>query len=215
MPGEDELDRRLANGFDDVEIFFAGNSEDSLNPLVFEGGDQKIRAFDCLPLACVHLELLPNVAEKSRPQQNCRGHADRGKRTSKRQDQGPSRFLRDCKEAISITSPVIATTNTGSIAASPVLLSSGNRKNARIRRARTSAAKSLNPTLAFSRVAARSQPWSDSYFRPDVAFQLRPGNTYHRAIDDSGQTRCYDGGLRASNFGRRRGPQGDPGYAVS
>ena len=42
MPGDDELDRRFADGFDDVEVFLAGNSEDSINTLVLKGGDEKI-----------------------------------------------------------------------------------------------------------------------------------------------------------------------------
>src|SRR5271165_743741 len=46
MPGDDELDRRFADGFDDVEVFLAGNSEDSINTLVLKGGDEKIRTFD-------------------------------------------------------------------------------------------------------------------------------------------------------------------------
>ena len=45
MPGDDELDRRFADGFDDVEVFLAGNSEDSINALVLEGGDEKIGTF--------------------------------------------------------------------------------------------------------------------------------------------------------------------------
>ena len=46
MAGDDQLDRRFADGFDDVEVFLAGNSEDPINTLVLEGGDEKIRALD-------------------------------------------------------------------------------------------------------------------------------------------------------------------------
>ena len=36
----------LRMDFDDVEVFLAGNSEDSLNTLVLKGGDEKIRTSD-------------------------------------------------------------------------------------------------------------------------------------------------------------------------
>ena len=54
LPAESPLLMVATLGFDDVQVFLAGNSEDSFNPLVLKGGDQKIRAFNCLSLARVH-----------------------------------------------------------------------------------------------------------------------------------------------------------------
>ena len=54
MTRDDEPDRRFADGFDDVEVFLAGNSEDSIDTLVLERRDEKIGTFDCLPLGRVH-----------------------------------------------------------------------------------------------------------------------------------------------------------------
>src|ERR1043166_2837962 len=39
---EDQRDLRLAQGFDDVEIFLAGNAEDALDAFVLERGHQQI-----------------------------------------------------------------------------------------------------------------------------------------------------------------------------
>ncbi len=45
MPGQDQLNRRFSQAFDDVEIFFAGNTEDAIDALVLKSGDQQVRAF--------------------------------------------------------------------------------------------------------------------------------------------------------------------------
>ncbi len=42
VAGQDQLDLGVAQGFDDVEILLAGNPEDSVDPLVLEGGDEEI-----------------------------------------------------------------------------------------------------------------------------------------------------------------------------
>lgn len=39
-----------------IEIFLTGDSEDSIDTLVFQGGDEKTRTFDCLRLVRVHSE---------------------------------------------------------------------------------------------------------------------------------------------------------------
>ncbi len=56
MPGDYQLDRRFTDGFNDLEIFLARNSEDSINSLVLKGGDEEIRTFDRLQLVRVHSE---------------------------------------------------------------------------------------------------------------------------------------------------------------
>lgn len=42
MAGQDELDRRFADGFDDVEVFFARNAEDTIDALILEGGYKQV-----------------------------------------------------------------------------------------------------------------------------------------------------------------------------
>ena len=45
VPGQHELDFRLPQGLDDIEVLFPGNAEDPFNALVFQGSYQKIGAF--------------------------------------------------------------------------------------------------------------------------------------------------------------------------
>jgi hypothetical protein len=45
MSGQDQLNRRFSQAFDDVEIFFAGNAEDAIHALVLKSGNQQVRAF--------------------------------------------------------------------------------------------------------------------------------------------------------------------------
>ncbi len=45
MPGQDELDARAAQRFDDVERLFARHPEDPFDALVLQGGDEQIGAF--------------------------------------------------------------------------------------------------------------------------------------------------------------------------
>jgi hypothetical protein len=42
MAGQDQLDRGFADGLDDVEVFFAGNAEDAIDALIFEGGYKQV-----------------------------------------------------------------------------------------------------------------------------------------------------------------------------
>ena len=42
VAGQDQLDRRIAQAFDDVEVLLAGNPENAVDALVLECGDQQI-----------------------------------------------------------------------------------------------------------------------------------------------------------------------------
>ena len=44
VAGQDQLDRRAAQRFDDVEVLLAGHAENPLDALVLERGDQQVRA---------------------------------------------------------------------------------------------------------------------------------------------------------------------------
>ena len=45
MPRQDELYLGCSQGFDDIEIFFAGNAEDALYAFVLQRTDQEVRPF--------------------------------------------------------------------------------------------------------------------------------------------------------------------------
>jgi hypothetical protein len=42
MASQDELDRRFADGFDDIEILFARDAEDAIDALILEGGNKQV-----------------------------------------------------------------------------------------------------------------------------------------------------------------------------
>jgi len=44
MTGDDELDRGPPKAFDDIEVLLTGHPEDSIDALVLEGGNEKIRS---------------------------------------------------------------------------------------------------------------------------------------------------------------------------
>ena len=46
VAGQDELDRGLSNGFDDIEILFPRDPKNPINALILEGGDEQIRALN-------------------------------------------------------------------------------------------------------------------------------------------------------------------------
>jgi hypothetical protein len=45
MPRQDELYLGCSQGFDDIEILFAGNAEDALYAFVLQRTDQEVRPF--------------------------------------------------------------------------------------------------------------------------------------------------------------------------
>ncbi len=45
VAGEDKLDRRAAQGFENVEILLAWDAEDPIDALIFEGGDEQFCTF--------------------------------------------------------------------------------------------------------------------------------------------------------------------------
>ncbi len=46
MAGQNEPDRGLAQGLDDIEILFPGDPENPLNTLILEGRDEQIGTFE-------------------------------------------------------------------------------------------------------------------------------------------------------------------------
>jgi hypothetical protein len=44
MTGDDELNGGPPKAFDDIEVLLTGHPEDSIDALVLEGGNQKIRS---------------------------------------------------------------------------------------------------------------------------------------------------------------------------
>ena len=42
VPGQDQLDRRVAQALDHIQVLLAGNAEDAIDALVLEGGNQQV-----------------------------------------------------------------------------------------------------------------------------------------------------------------------------
>lgn len=45
VAGDDQLDRGIAQAFDDVEVLLAGHAKDALDALVLERADEQVRSF--------------------------------------------------------------------------------------------------------------------------------------------------------------------------
>ena len=57
VPGQDQLDPRVVQGFDQIEIFFARHTENTVDTFMLERRDEKVRAF-------CHCQIAPKLLAK-------------------------------------------------------------------------------------------------------------------------------------------------------